>query len=128
MNGTRLRDRAALIAFRLAKRFGTQLVVRDPIQGSVTVWGYLENVILKTGIQHGETDVRNYVFVIPRQAGFPWTNDFNAGTDVQYPITTGPYYQAETVDPDNEDYTMASTFRLICTRFGPVSGTSAEID
>lgn len=119
---------AARAELRLAKRFGVQVTFTDPIQGSVNVWGFL-NLVTQTGdLRHGETDVLTYTFQVPRQTGFPFTNNFNPGCAIQFPISTGPLYQVDLTQPGVEDYTVANDFIFTCRRYGPASGTSAEID
>jgi hypothetical protein len=102
----------------VARRAGVQIDFKNP--GDVawtTVWGFIAGSDRKVGLLGGVTDTDGLDVIIPRQTSFPPT-DFLPGSQIRYPISTGTVFQVDVIEEDNEENTQASTFKLVCTRFG----------
>ena len=123
MNRTTLRDMAARLALRIAQRAGVQMDYINTAGTSVTVWGFIEQTAQTANLRGGETDDFQFTVCIPRQTSFP-PSAFAPGELIRFPKTSGTKYQIDNIEPDNEDNTQSSTFKLRCGRYG----VTAEID
>lgn len=118
MNRTRIRDRAARVAYRLAVRLGSEMDYIVPGAAAVPVWGFVNKATQETQLRgRGETDLFEIEFVIPRQTNFT-PSSFVPGTTIRYPKTSGTLYQIDTIEHDNEEISQASTWSFKCGRFG----------
>ena len=119
---TRVRDRAARVALRIAKRKGEQFDFINPGVAAVPLYGFLKESSQEAGLRGGPTDRFKITFIAPRQTSFP-PADIKPGATIRYPMTTGTEYQIDVITPDNETLALSATIEMECGRFG----TTVEI-
>lgn len=117
---TRVRDVAARILVRIAKRRGKQIDFVPESGVSVDeLWGFAYGFEGRFWDQGGETDLRRIQITIPRQAGFPTSNGLRIGDAFKVPTSTGETYIIEEVRLSNGvDWDDAAAFELDCARLG----------
>lgn len=115
-----MRDRIAGALLRLARRRGSQYIFINPGESPLTVWGFSHTYTQTTGVREGVTDETSQKYQVPRQTGFP-PGAFLPGCTIQHgSIVLG----IDSITPDNDDPTEASSFVLSCSRYG----ITAELD
>ena len=116
MNRTRLRDKAARGALRIAKRCGLQVYFTYAGGSALTLWALMEPAGKRTGLHMGETDYNEMTLVIPRQtstdaSATSWpTSASMTGAQIK---VNGLDYGLQSVDYDNEDLSQCSTIRCL---------------
>ena len=116
---TRIRDRVAGAATKIASRLGVSLTFTAVGEDAVTLQALVLRSEYMTGMI-GQTDKTFIDFQVPRQSAFP-PSSISVGDTVTYNSTE---YMIDKYTPDNEDIQQASTFELKCWRFGQM----CEID
>jgi len=115
MNKTRIRDRAARAALRIAKRAGVTVTFQNPGAIALTgLYAFIESSVRGAGV-NGNVDAYDVQVLIPRQTNFPPTTGISTGAT----CTVGTRkYAVENADSDFEGITDAATIRLICHVLG----------
>ncbi len=110
---TRVRDKAAKAALRIAKKFGIQVTFQNPGEEELTCWALIESSSRGAGV-HTNVDTYDMVLLIPRQE--LGTVDFppDAGIATGATVTVNAReYAVEEAESDMEDITNAVSVRLV---------------